>query len=281
MASGRILVTGGSGFLGSLLSLKARDEGYEVWAASHSQEISPNEGINPVKLDLRDRDDIALLVRRAAPQVVIHTAYSPIDRRVTFDGTVSLSWECRKLPQTPFFIFLSTDLVFDGLKGMYTENDQPRPVLDYGRDKLDAERSVREVFPGALIMRTSLIYDLERVPSHLRFAVDAIRNGQGCTFFEDEFRSPVLADDLAEVILKLADIKPSGIFHVAGADRVDRFSFGVGLLRVLGFDVSSVGKGSAKAMGKVRPPDCSLDSSRAEKLTGMHFLGVKEVFGLP
>jgi dTDP-4-dehydrorhamnose reductase len=281
MAAGRILITGGSGFLGSLLTVKARDEGYEVWAAGHSHEILPGEGINPVKLDLREGDNVALSVRRVAPQVVIHTAYSQINRRVTFDGTVSLARACRMLPQTPFFIFLSTDLVFDGLKGMYTEDDQPRPVIDYGRDKLDAELSVRESLPGALIVRTSLIYDLERIPSHLRFAVDAISHGQNCTFFEDEFRSPVLADDLARAILKLADTKPSGIFHVAGADRVDRFSFGVGLLRVLGFDVSSAGRGSAKAMGKVRPPDCSLDSSRAEKLTGMHFLGVKEVFGLP
>jgi len=209
---------------------------------------------------------------------LIHTAYSQNERPVTFGGTSFLVQACSRLTQRPYFIFISTDLVFDGLKGSYKEEDEPLPVLDYGRDKLDAERFVRRTLPQALIVRTSLLYDRKRIPRHLRFAVEAVRSGRECVFFQDEYRSPILVDELAGALLRLAVIRPGGILHIAGADRVSRWWFGVRLLRALGFSTRGVKPGSYSELGIKRPPDCSLDSSRAQILTGMHFKGVTEVF---
>ncbi|MEA1996581.1 MAG: hypothetical protein U9N45_03040, partial [Gemmatimonadota bacterium] len=124
--------------------------------------------------------------------------------------------------------------------------------------------------------------DFSRVPSHLRFAVDACRAGQECAFFEDEYRCPVLADELADSILTLAGMErraAGSVIHLAGADRIDRWWFGVRLLKVLGFPTGLVRRGSAKKMSIIRPSDCSLDCSRAKRIAGISLRGVKEVLG--
>ncbi|MEA1997078.1 MAG: sugar nucleotide-binding protein, partial [Gemmatimonadota bacterium] len=156
-AVGRMLITGGSGFLGSVLSRKAGEAGYDVHATFYSNEPPAGQGVRAVHLDLRQSDKkTAQFVKTISPDVVIHTAYSQNDRSVTYGGTVSLARVCRAREVRPLFIFLSTDLVFDGVRGAYTEDDEPRPLMDYGRDKLDAEKAVLELLPDALVVRTSL-----------------------------------------------------------------------------------------------------------------------------
>ena len=279
MAPGRIIITGGSGFLGSVLAREAAKRDYQVWATYLHNSPPEDERIRQARLDIRSESEIAGLFAQVNPQVVIHTAYSQNDREVTFAGTDRLVSCCRGLKEPPYFIYVSTDLVFDGEKGSYTENDPPVPVMDYGRDKLDAEKLVAGQLPGALIARSSLFYDLERVPTHLRFAVDAIRAGGECVLFKDEYRSPLLVEELAGALLRLAEIRHSGLLHLAGADRVDRWWFGLRLLRALGFSTCTVRAGSVKDIRSPRPEDCSLDSSRAENLLGIHFRGAKAVLG--
>lgn len=277
-AGRRLLVTGASGFLGScILRLTER----EKWVVCGTYLSRCPEGATQARLhrlDIRDEEEVTALVRDFKPDTVIHTAYSQNDRSVTFGGTLALAAACRNLESQPHFIQVSTDLVFDGGRGMYREEDQPRPVIDYGRDKLDAERAVRESLPGALAVRSAIIYDLRRVPSHLGFALSAARRGETFTFFNDEFRSPVLVEELSKALLELAVRGVSGILHIAGADRVDRWWFGVRLMRVLGLSCELARPGSFREKGLVRPADCSLDVSRAEKLLGMRFHGVREVF---
>ncbi len=279
MADRCILITGGSGFLGSVLAREAARQDYEVWTTYMHNYPPEAERVWQEKLDLRNESEIASFLNLVNPQIVIHTAYSQNDRVVTFGGTAKLVSCCRRLQETPYFIFISTDLVFEGKKGRYTENDLPVPVMNYGRDKLDAERLVAEELPGALIARSSLFYDFERVPTHLQFAVDAIHSGRECVFFQDEYRSPVLVQELAGALLKLAEIRCSGLLHLAGADRVSRWWFGLRLLRALGFPTCTVNEGSLKDIQPPRPADCSLDSSLAEKLLGMRFRGAKAVLG--
>jgi dTDP-4-dehydrorhamnose reductase len=276
--SRRLLVTGASGFLGSCILRLAERENWEVCGTYLSRCPEGATQARLHRLDIRDEISVRKLVREFRPDTVIHTAYSQNDRSVTFGGTLALSGACRSLERPPHFIHVSTDLVFDGVRGMYREEDEARPLIDYGKDKLDAELAVRENLPGALIIRSAILYDLRRVPSHLGFALSASGRGETFTFFSDEFRSPVLVEELSKAILDLAERGASGTLHIAGADRVNRWWFGVRLMRVLGLSSELARPGSFREKGLVRPADCSLDVSRAEAFLGMRFRGVREVF---
>jgi dTDP-4-dehydrorhamnose reductase len=166
-------------------------------------------------------------------------------------------------------IHLSSDLIFDGEKGEpYTEEDEPRPLSAYGRDKADAERAVREVHPGALIVRTSLLYGGAEPSLQERMAADP-----DAVFFTDELRSPVHVGDLAEALLELAAGDRAGILHVAGADSLSRYE----LARLLAPDPERVRASSIAESGLVRPRNCVLSSARARAVLRTRLRGAREV----
>jgi dTDP-4-dehydrorhamnose reductase len=272
-----IMITGASGFLGNTLCRLACEAGYRVCGTFFSRQPDNCPGVLLECLDLKDESQVGGLIERIRPDVVIHTAYSQSEREVTLDGTRRLAESCASLPAPPYLIFLSTDLVFDGKKSLYCEEDVPAPVMPYGNDKLEAETVVRSLLDHSLVVRTSLLYDLARVPGHLEFAVEAVSRGCSFTLFQDEFRSPMLVGELASSLLDLARIQPDGLLHMAGRDRLDRFSFGTALLSALGFSADLAVAGSFKERGASRPADCSLDSSRAESLLKRSFRGAREV----
>jgi len=273
----RILITGASGFLGGTLCGQARERDYQVWGTFYKNRPADSAGIQLESLDLKSDSQVAELVRRILPEVVIHTAYSQNESEVTCHGTRRLAEACASMAANPYFVFVSTDLVFDGKKGLYREDDRAEPVLDYGRDKLAAEQVVRTTLPGSLVVRTSLLYDLARIPGHLDFALKAIRKGHSCAFFRDEYRSPTLVHELASALLDLARLRPEGLLHIAGRERMDRFSFGSALLAALGFSTELVAAGSLQEYAGNRPADCSLDSSIAEGLLKCAFRGASSV----
>jgi dTDP-4-dehydrorhamnose reductase len=156
--------------------------------------------------------------------------------------------------------------VFDGRAGRpYTEDDPVSPVSDYGRAKAEAERLVAEADPGAVMVRTSLIYGGPgRPPSkHEHAATDP-----SAGLFTDELRCPVQVDDLAAALLELCRSDIAGPLHVTGPDAVSRWEF-AGL--VAGRPV----RGMAAPPG--RPLDCRLDSTRARALLATPLRGARTV----
>lgn len=279
MEPARMLLTGGSGFLGSVLAVIATAAGYRVRATHLGNPVPDHPGVTPVKIDLTDSSALAALVREISPQVVVHTAYNTTDAVVNTGCSRELAAVCAALARPPFFLYTSTDLVFEGRRGMYTESDEPGPVMEYGRQKLAAERAVMEFMPSAAIVRPSLIYDLRRLPLHLDFAVKAQRNGRTFEFFADEFRSPVHVDDLAAMIVELCGRRLGGLWHAGGADRVDRWWFGTHLLRSLGYPAGMARRGSRAATAGSRPADCSLCSGKAAGQLETVLRGAVEVLG--
>jgi dTDP-4-dehydrorhamnose reductase len=145
------------------------------------------------------------------------------------------------------------------------EEDPLSPVTGYGRAKAEAEARVREACPGALLVRTSLIYGGPTPSKHELSACDPAQ-----TFFTNEIRSPVQVGDLAAALLELAELDVSGPLHVAGAHAVSRAGFAE---LVTGAPVRSA------PAPETRPLDCTLDSSRAQALLATRLRGVREVLG--
>jgi dTDP-4-dehydrorhamnose reductase len=245
----RVLATGGTGYLGAELVRRGAD------------------GVSTRDFDVRDADAVRHAFDQRRPDVVIHTAYRqdpPDARSVNVDGSAAVARAAADVAAR--LIHMSTDVVFSGRQGRYTEDDPPDPVTDYGRTKADAELAVTNSHPEALIVRTSLLYGAPVPGRHERDALEA-----RFAFFTDELRCPTHVGDLADALLELAQLRVTGILHVAADQAVSRCE----LARALaGRDVPCT---TTAAAGVTRPLDCTLDSSKARALLCTRLRPVREV----
>ena len=270
-----LLITGSSGYLGGELARQAPDATGTYLSATRPR---------AVQLDVRDPAAVARLMRDRRPEAVIHTAYreggDEPAREVNVGGTGNIARAAGEVGAR--LVHVSTDLVFDGALGRpYAEDDPPRPLLEYGRQKLAGEQAVREALPSALVVRTSLIYGGAEPSRHERLVLDAADRRASARFFRDELRSPVQVGDLAAALLELASSDAAGILHVAGADGVSRYEFARLVAAAAGRDPDVLESGLSADNPDPRPLDCRLDSSRARARVRVELRGVREVLSVP
>ena len=223
----------------------------------------PPEGLSGAWHRVDVRDPGAVEVALSGVDAVVHTAYrqgGADEWSTNVDGSAvvaAASARCRLL-------HLSSDLVFDGTRGRYVEEDEVSPVSSYGRSKAEAERRVLAHHPAATIVRTSLIYGGDEPGPQERLAL------AGSRFYVDEIRSPVQVGDLAEALLELVGLELAGPLHLGGADDISRYDFAL----LLGADPGRIERAHTTPE---RAPDVSLDSSRAAALLATSLRGVRSV----
>jgi dTDP-4-dehydrorhamnose reductase len=270
VATGRVLVTGGGGFLGRRVVRLAAAAGIDVVAPGSTE------------LDVRDAGAVEQCVRSIRPSAVVHLAYRVHERDTIVDGSANIARGAANVGSR--LVHLSTDVVFAGRTTPYTEADPLTPVYAYGVAKADAERVVAQVDPGAVLVRTSLLYATD--PNDPGAPVEAVRGALAdpatSVFFTDEVRCPALVDDVAAAVVALCGdrelIGVSGPLHLAGADAVSRFDFAQAIAQWLGADGGALRPGTQANLGLVRPGHLILDSSRAASL-GLHCRGVDALLG--
>jgi dTDP-4-dehydrorhamnose reductase len=268
----RLLVTGASGQLGGYLLRELAGRSIETIAWSGSC-LGSRFGVGLLSVDLADRNAVAAAFRQVRPDVVIHAAalarvsdcfHNPERARlVNTQGSALLAELAAESGVR--VVYISTDLVFDGNRGNYTEDNLPSPVSVYGRTKADAERVVLST-PRNLVVRVSLLFgpSVNGRASFFDEQVLAARNGKPITLFADEWRTPVSIPIAAFALAELAQSEVTGILHLGGPEKMSRLEMGQRLAAILGVDPSfirSIRRDQA-AMDEPRPRDTSLDSSR-------------------
>jgi dTDP-4-dehydrorhamnose reductase len=274
----RILITGGTGYLGAQLIEQARAGEWEVGATGFSR-LPDDDVIAWLPLDIRDETAVARVFDLWQPAVVIHTAYRQRGSDLWSTTAEGAGVVARVAHQAGTrLIHISSDALFDGTHaGSYSESDDPSPITPYGEAKAAAERLVAEAHPAALIVRTSLIYGGAQPGPHEQLVLDAVAGLANIAFFTDELRCPIAISDLAAALLELAATAHAGRLHVAGADVVSRYEFAQLVAFAHGHDPARLRAATSATSNLRRPRNCALDSSLARQLLQTRLRGVREV----
>ncbi len=273
----RLLITGGSGFLGSRLTqLALASEAWDVYPTFFN---TPIAHANAIRLDLRDRIEAEKTVRALRPDVIIHQAVSNrTDEHVAAIVPAARHVADAAIDVHARLIHVSTDLVFDGEHPPYTEESPTAPVNPYGAAKAFAEGLVASMMPEALIARPSLIYGFDPIDKQTGWLVDGAKRGETVRLFVDEFRCPIWVDTLATALLELAGSKHNGLLNIGG-QRLNRWDYGMIMLACLGLTPGpNVIRSTIAESGLKRPADLTLDVSRAKRLLRTRLVTVEEAF---
>lgn len=271
-----LLLTGATGYIGKRLAAGLGG----AWNVLRASRTAAGEGA--VALDLENPDSIRRAFDEARPAAVVHAgAEADPDacerdparaKKVNVDAVKLLAGLCGT--SAARLVHFSTDLVFDGERGWYREEDEPRPRGVYARGKLESEEAALTRAPGAAVLRVSTCYGrpMGGRPGFVDAIHQKLSRGEPVGGFVDQWRSSTFADQLPEVVAGiLADEDLSGVFHWGGAERRTRFESSVTFARIFGFDENLVHPARAVDMKfpSPRPRDSSLDSSKLAAALGM------------
>ncbi len=268
----KLLVTGASGFLGWNLCQLAQQQ-WDVYGTYFSKTVEI-PGVNLIKIDLRDFQELKRLFNEIQPDAVIHTAaqsspnYCQTYPEESYSINVTASCNLAGL-SADYGIpcaFTSTDLVFDGLNAPYKETDPVCPVSLYGQQKVQAEQGMLERYPKVAVCRMPLMFGTAppTATSFIQPFIKTLREGKELRLFTDEFRTPVSGTTAGKGLL-LALENVEGLLHLGGKERMSRYDFGRLMVDVLELPQENLKACKQKdvPMAASRPPDVSLDSSKA------------------
>jgi dTDP-4-dehydrorhamnose reductase len=267
-------ITGAAGLIGNYLVQTAPRLAPE-WTV---------RGLTRPEVDLTDASAVLNLFRKHRPSLVIHCAAlsrSPacqanlsLARAINVEATARLAELCAEIP----FVFFSSDLVFDGREGHYTENDSPNPLSVYAETKVAAEQHVL-AHPRHTVIRTSLNGGVS--PTRDRGFNEEMRRawsaGKTLTLFTDEFRSPIPAMITAQAVWELVQLDRPGLYHLGGAERLSRFEIGALVARRAPALEPQIAAGSLREyQGAPRPPDTSMDCRKIQSLLSFPLPGLRQ-----
>lgn len=283
----KILIAGCNGLLGQKLVATFIDS-YEILGIDLKK--SPAFKLDEFQYtpcDITKRKDVQEIIRTFKPNFIINAAaYTDVDGceeekedcwKVNVTGIKNLAQAGRSVGA--LLIYISTDYVFDGVKGDYSEESKPNPLGYYGRSKLAGENALIISGIDYTIVRTMILYGIGK-NIRLNFAtwlVEKLSKGELVTIVDDQMGHPTLADDLALAIRKIVELRKTGLYHIVGSECIDRYHFALKLAEVFGFDTNLI-----KPIGTIdlkqkapRPLNSSFITKKAKKELDIEMKDVK------
>ncbi|HEX2229658.1 MAG TPA: SDR family oxidoreductase [Candidatus Binatia bacterium] len=232
------LVIGASGLVGRSLMSTLGHSGANVIGTYVNRAAA---GLR--QLDISDGGQVAACIAELRPRnIYLTAALTHVDyceehpeqaRRTNVLGPLVIAQEASRLGAK--LIFYSSEYVFDGAAGPYSEAAAPNPLSVYGRTKLEAETAVRDVLEDALILRTTVVFGWDRTSKNFAMQIyERLEKGLEMIIPEDQLGTPTWTEYLAETSVRLIQKGVSGVVNVAGRDTVPRSEFARALVKTFG-----------------------------------------------
>jgi dTDP-4-dehydrorhamnose reductase len=285
-----ILLTGANGFVGYYLTKLLLEKGFPVIATGKGECRLPfkEDGFTYTSLDFTNEQQIHNVFQAHKPKVVVHLgAISKPDEceqnrrnafQVNVSGTVNLLQQAKQI--NSFFLFLSTDFVFDGLKGMYKEDDETAPVNYYGETKVLAELEVRSYPFDWAIARTVLVYGrtFSGRENIVAAVAKSLKEGRTLKMFDDQVRTPTYVEDLARGMVSIIEKHATGIYHLSGKEVLTPYGIALKVAEFLGYgkeQIIPINEADIKEPAQ-RPKKTGLDISKAARELGYQPMNFEE-----
>ena len=279
----KVLITGSNGLLGQKLLHKLRvDKGINLVAISRGENrVSEKSGYIYFNLDITDNDEVERTIVKQMPDVVINTAaMTNVDMcedkkdacdALNVNAVQYLANACQKI--NAHLIHISTDFIFDGEDGPYTEEDKPNPLSYYGLSKLKSEQLLQDHMVKWTILRTIIIFGIgERLSKEniVLWAKGALEKGDSLNIIDDQFRAPTLAEDLADACILAAKKKAYGIFNASGKDIMSVYEMVERIRKYYGLDNTNLSRISTSTLNQKakRPPRTGFILNKAKSVLG-------------
>jgi dTDP-4-dehydrorhamnose reductase len=242
----RILITGASGLLGLNLALDA-SQAHTVFGVANQHALQGTP-FPVLQADLTAPGEIERLLDATQPDWVIHcAALANVDacetdpqlaHRINAEVPEKFALVAKGGAR---LVHISTDAVFDGVKGNYTEDDQPNPLSVYARTKLAGERAVLQANPGAIVARVNLFgWSMGGKRSLAELFVNNLAAGKGMMGFTDVYFCPLLVNDIGPILFAMLEKGLNGLYHVFASDAMSKYDFGVAVAEKFGLDASLI-----------------------------------------
>jgi dTDP-4-dehydrorhamnose reductase len=278
-------ITGISGLLGLNLALQVRSC-FQVSGCYYTHPIVLGS-VQALKLDLTSLSSLERTLFDVGPDVVIHTAgltnveeceaNPELAYRLNVEATRNVAKVTNSLGAK--LVHISTDHVFDGEAPWKRETDVPAPLNTYGRTKWEAEQIALVECRNALIIRTNFFgWGTPVRVSFSDWILRALAREEDFTMFSDVYFTPILINDLLDIVTELIARGAEGTFHVAGGERLSKYAFALQVAEIFDSPRDRIREISVDdfPFRAKRPKDMSLSSEKVTRLPGIHLPGVKE-----
>ncbi|MBI3125364.1 MAG: dTDP-4-dehydrorhamnose reductase [Ignavibacteriales bacterium] len=246
----RILIIGSNGMLGQrLVEFFSSLTDVELMCSSN-EETSLTPNVQYAKIDITKKNDVKELILGFFPDFVINTAaYTNVDKAETereiawkvnvvgVENIALYSWTI-----DAHLIHISTDYIFDGKNGPYSENDKPNPIGYYGRSKLASENSIRSSGVRFTILRTNVLYGPAKYsrPDFVKWVISSLRDKKEIRIVTDQINNPTYIDDLVSGIQTICETKKEGVYNLGGQELLSRFDFTLRIAKFFELDAQLV-----------------------------------------
>lgn len=279
-----VLIIGATGFLGNKLIQMLKE--HNPIGTYHNKKHE-----NYHKLDISNKENILKLVKEIKPNIIINTSHIPnsnteemkeLAKKINSLGPKNLAEVCndiyKKTEMEIKLIHMSTDFIFDGEKGNYSENDKTNPISHYGKTKLAGEQGIH-LFKNHIILRVSTLYGYS-TPEDKKFTnwiISSLKEKKEINILDDQFTCPTLIDNIGKAIILLLRSNKTGTYHCVGSEKISRYGFAVKVAEKFNLDKNLIKPTTISNIDQniIRPKNTTLNISKLES-EGIQMCNVDE-----